>query len=343
MGRTHVEAAHRLDELDVRAVTGGRRAERLAGDYGLACEPSVEALVARDDIDALIVATPHHVHVEEALSAARAGKHVLVEKPLATSAEDACRMIEEARRAGIVLSVGYHQRFRESTRTARDLIRQGAIGTVRCVQMSALFDIEALRSENQFGGDWAWWKDPRSIAHLLNSGPHNIDLCRWWLEQEVFSVAAHSGSFREENPNENTTMALLGFDGGAMGTFWSSSVLPAPGFPDESFRFRIMGDEGLLDVNPYGAVQLARHGSWETVYRQPQVQFDDPQAAFGSDNRMRAYCDQLAAFASSVRGQAGGEGTAEDGLAAVAVVRAMLESAASGRMVQLDPADRGSA
>lgn len=341
MGRTHAEAAHRLDELELRAVTGGRRASKLAGDYGVDCEPTVEALVARDDIDALVVATPHHVHVEETLAALRAGKHVLVEKPLATSVEDCRRMIEQARSAGTVLSVGYHQRFRESNRAARDLIRQGAIGTVRCLQMSALFDIEALRSENQFGGDWGWWKDPRSIAHLLNSGPHNIDLCRWWLEQEVFSVAAHSGTFREENPNENTTMALLAFDGGTMGTFWSSSVLPAPGFPDESFRFRVMGDDGLLDVNPYGAVRLAREGRWETVYRQPEVNFDDPDAAFGSENRMRAYCDQLAAFTRSVHGQPGGEGTAEDGLAAVAVVRAMLESAATGRTVHLDPAGQG--
>ena len=335
MGRTHAEAARRLETTRLVAVAGGSRAPRLARDYGIDCETDAAALAARDDIDAVVLATPHYRHCEEALCLAAAGKHVLVEKPMATSVGDCRRMIEACRKAGTVISVGYHQRFRESNRRVRDLIQAGAIGRVHCVQMSALFDIEALRNDNQFGGDWGWWKDPQSVAHLLNSGPHNIDLCRWWLGQEVVSVAARSGTFREDNPNENTTMGLIGFDGGAMGTFWSSSVLPSPGFPDESFRFRVMGQDGLLDVNPYGDVRLASDREWQTVYRQPTVDFDDPQAAFGSTNRMQAYCDQMAAFVESVRGHPGGEGTAKDGLKGVEVVIAMLDSAATGRMIHL--------
>ncbi|GIS59513.1 MAG: hypothetical protein CM1200mP2_17380 [Planctomycetaceae bacterium] len=54
--------------------------------------------------------------------------------------------------------------------------------------MAALFDIEALRSDEGVWGDWGWWKDPRSRAHILNSGPHNIDLCRWWLGDDIVSV-----------------------------------------------------------------------------------------------------------------------------------------------------------
>ena len=70
MGRTHVDAAHRLESTQIVAVTGGSRAEALAADYKIALEPSVAALVARDDIDALVIATPHHLHCEEALAAA---------------------------------------------------------------------------------------------------------------------------------------------------------------------------------------------------------------------------------------------------------------------------------
>ncbi|MEO1999252.1 MAG: Gfo/Idh/MocA family oxidoreductase, partial [Planctomycetaceae bacterium] len=176
----------------------------MAEDYGIETEPDVESLVRRGDVDAIVISTPHHCHCHEALAAAAAGKHVLVEKPMATSLEDCDRMIAAFADRNLVLSVGYHQRFRESNFRTRDLIQSGAIGTVRCIQMSALFDVTTMREDDGFGGSWSWWTDPRSVAHLLNSAPHNLDLCRWWLGTELTSVAAHSGTFREENPNENT-------------------------------------------------------------------------------------------------------------------------------------------
>ena len=212
MGRTHVDAAQRLKSTEIVAVAGGSRAAKLAEDYGIDCEPTSEALFDRDDIDAVVISTPHYVHCSEALAAAESGKHVLVEKPMATSVEDCDRMISAFRERNLVLSVGYHQRFREANWRTRDLIASGAIGTIRCIQTSALFDINRMRQDAGFGGDWGWWKDPRSLAHLINSAPHTIDLCRWWLGSDIATVAAANGTYREENnPNENTTMSLMSF------------------------------------------------------------------------------------------------------------------------------------
>jgi len=337
MGRTHVDAASKLDAAEPVAVSGGSRAENLAADYGLDVEPDVASLVARPDIDAVVIATPHWLHFEEALLAAQGGKHVLVEKPMATSVDDCDRLIDEFSRRGLTLSVGYHQRFRESNFRTRDLIQSGAIGTVRCIQMSALFDITVMRSDDGFGGNWGWWTDPRAIAHLLNSAPHNIDLCRWWLNADVTSVAAQNGTFREENPNENTTMALLSFSNGAMATFWSSSVLPEPGFSGEAFRFRIMGDDGVIDLDPYGQLILGRDGRSEVVFEQPAVGHDDSNSAF-SMNRMQAYCDQMQAFIESIQsagGSRGGEGCPVDGRAGVAATLAMLQAADEKTVVTL--------
>ena len=335
MGRTHVEAAHRLDSTEIVAVTGGRRAEKLAADYGIDCEPDTPSLVARTDIDAIVITTPHHVHCQEALWAAETGKHALVEKPLATSLEDCDRMQAAFEDQQLVLSVGYHQRFRQSILQTRQLLSEGAIGKVRCLQTSALFDITTMREDEGFGGKWSWWKDPRSVAHLINGAPHTVDLCRWWLGTEIATIAAHSDTFREENPNENTTMALISFTDGTACTYWSSSVLPDPGFPNESFRFRFMGDEGLLDLDPYGKLQLTRHGSWETVYEQPPVGFDQADAAYQTP-RMGAYCDQMQAFVNSIQGNPGGEGTVADGRAGVAAVLAMLESSACKQTITLE-------
>lgn len=336
MGRTHVDAAHKLPTTVPVAVTGGTRAGKLADDYGMEVEPDVDALVARDDIDAVVIATPHWLHCEEALAAAAAGKHALVEKPMATTVEDCDRMEAAFCERGLTLSVGYHQRFRESNFRTRELISSGAIGPVRCIQMSALFDITALRNDSGFGGNWGWWTDPRAVAHLINSAPHNIDLCRWWLGSDLVSVAARCGTYREENPNENTTMALLGFANGATSTFWSSSVLPEPGFAGEAFRFRIMGDSGIIDLDPYGKLQRSQGGEMQTLYEQPPVGHDDSNAAFAM-NRMQAYCDQMQAFVNSIQGddERGGEGTAADGRAGVAAVLAMLESSRHGTTVRL--------
>ncbi|MEO2025293.1 MAG: Gfo/Idh/MocA family oxidoreductase [Fuerstiella sp.] len=332
MGRTHVDAAHKLESTQPIAVTGGTRAAQLADDYGIAVEPDVQSLVQRDDIDAIVIATPHWVHYDEALAAAAAGKHVLVEKPMATTVADATKMTEEFAKRDLVLSVGYHQRFRESNYRTRQLIRDGAIGKVRCIQMSALFDITTMRQDTGFGGNWGWWTDSRSVAHLMNSAPHNVDLCRWWLDSEIVSVAAQSGTFREENPNENTTMALLTFDDGTISTYWSSSVLPDPGFSGEAFRFRIMGDDGIIDLDPYGQLQLGDATGMSTVYEQPAVGHDDSSSAFAV-RRMQAYCDQMQGFVNSINGAAGGEGTAKDGVAGVAAVTAMLEASDTNLVV----------
>ncbi len=327
MGRTHVDAANRLETTEIVAVTQGSRAVRLAADYGIDHETSVETLVGRSDIDAVVITTPHHCHCEEALLAAESGKHVLVEKPMATSVEDCDRMIAACAERNLVLSVGYHQRFRESNKRTRELVQSGAIGPVRCLQMSALFDIQAMRNDPGFGGAWSWWTDPKSVAHLMNSGPHNVDLCRWWMDADVISASALNGTFREESPNENTTMSLLSFSNGAMASFWSSSVAPSPGFPGEEFRFRIMGDDGLIDLDPYSKLRLTRGGGdWETVFEQPPVGHEDSNSAF-SIARMQAYCDQMQGFVDSIHGTRGGEGTAEDGRAGVAAIVAMLTGA----------------
>lgn len=334
MGRTHVDAASRLDTTIPIAVTSGSRATQLAKDYGIDEEPDVESMVNRDDIDAVVISTPHWLHYDEAMAAARAGKHVLVEKPVATSLEHCDEMIAAFQERGLVLSVGYHQRFRESNFRTRDLIQSGAIGPVRCIQMSALFDITALRSDPGFGGNWGWWTNPLAMAHLMNSAPHNIDLCRWWLDSEVTSVSALCGTYREENPNENTTMALLQFGNQAMSTFWSSSVLPSPGFPGEEFRFRIMGDDGIIDLNPYGELNVTRDGATETVFKQPPVGHQEASSAF-TMQRMQAYCDQMQAFVDSIHGTPGGEGTSADGRAGVEAVLAMMQASEKQQTIVL--------
>ena len=333
MGRTHAEAVRAVPGLKLVAVTGGRRAGGLADRFGIAEEPNVERLVRRPGVDAVIVTTPHHVHVHDALASIAAGKHVLVEKPLATSVADCDRIIDGARRRSVTLAVGYHQRFRRNNAEARRLIRQGAIGRILTIQVSMLTEA-SLRD----CGGWQWWDDPASLGHVLNSAPHGIDLLRWCMGTEVATVSAVSRNFLSHVPVENTTLALLSFDNGAILSLYSTNLMPDPGFPGESFRLRIMGSEGLMDLDPFGDLKLAEGGTWRTVSTQPAARFIDADVPL-SPARLRAYERQLGAFCDAIEGRSSRIGSGHDGRAGVEAVTAMLEASRTGSVIRL--AERG--
>ena len=331
MGRTHAEATRRLPGAALVAIHGGTRAPALAERYGVTHEADKAALLASPDIDAIVVTTPHHLHVEETLAALAQGKHVLVEKPLTTSVADCDRMIAAAAQARRVLAVGYQQRFRVNNRRACELIREGAIGRVLAVQVSMPMYAGAIKAGG-FGGNWAWWNDPASVGHLINSSPHAIDLLRWFTGGDVVTVSAFARTFLPDVPVEDTTMGLLELSTGAICSLFSSRALPAPSFPGEDFRFRITGSSGLLDLDPYGELRISDEKGWRVASVQPPVKHEGADTAF-ADVRMQAYCDQMAAFIQAIQGGPSDVGTGADGRAGVAAALAMIESSAAKRWI----------
>jgi len=326
MGRTHAEAVRRLPNAELVAVAGGSRAPGLAERYGMALEPDYQSLVRRSDIDAVVVTTPHHVHVQETLAAIQEGKHVLVEKPMATTVEDSDKMIAAAKAAKLTLAVGYQQRFRVNNVKARELIKEGAIGKVLAALISMPMYAGTIKAGG-FGGNWAWWNDPSSVGHLINSAPHALDMMRWFTGGDIVTVSAFTRTFLPDIPVEDTTLGLLEFSTGAICSLFSSRALPAPSFPGEDFRIRIVGTTGLLDLDPYGDLKLSDEKGWRLVSQQPPVKHEGADTAF-ADVRMQAYCDQMQAFISLIEGRPSQVGTGEDGRAAVEAVVAMFKSSA---------------
>lgn len=333
MGRTHAEAIHRLPNAELVAVSGGSRAPGLAEQYGVIFEEDKEKMLAREDIDAVVITTPHHLHAEEALSAMHNGKHVLVEKPLATRVEDCDRMTALAAKKKLVLSVGYHQRFRVNNYKACEIIKNGEIGSIAAVQVSMPMYAGNFKSGG-FGAGWAWWNYPETVGHILNSAPHAVDLLRWFMDEDVVTVSAFSRTLLPDVPIEDTTMALLEFSNGAICSLFSSRALPAPAFEGEEYRFRITGTKGLIDLDPYNELRVSDEKGWRVVSQQPLVGHEGADSAFG-DVRMRAYCDQISSFIGCIAGQSGRIGNGADGRAGVEVCLAMLESSATKRWVFL--------
>src|SRR4051812_22585229 len=136
-------------------------------------------LLARPEVDAVIVATDEHLHVEPVLEAARLGKPMLIEKPLATRVSDSRRVMEEIERAKVDAVVGYTQRFRRRWLAAKEKVRTGALGEVTLVTsrafMNRLVAIDNYKRTN----------DPKSISPMVISGTHALDMCMWYLEKKT--------------------------------------------------------------------------------------------------------------------------------------------------------------
>ena len=333
MGRTHAEAIKRTHNAELIAVFGGRRAVDLAKDYSAVHEDSLLGLVGRSDIDAVIITTPHSRHYEEGLLALEQNKHIFVEKPMATAVAHCNEMNSLAHTKGLSVGIGYHQRFRVNNYGARDLIRQGAIGTVTTIQISMPMFAGAMKSGG-FGGDWSWWNDPSSLGHIFNSAPHSVDLMRWFMEAEVQTVSAFSKTLIPDIPVEDTTMALLEFSNGAICSLYSSRALPAPAFIGEEYRIRITGTRGLIDLDPYGELRISDENGWRVISQQPSVGHEGANSAFG-DTRMQAYADQISAFINLIEKKPSNIGRGEDGLAAVEVCAAILQSSSERKWVSI--------
>lgn len=328
MGRTHAEAMKKyVTGVRLVAVAGGSRAPLLAKDYNIEAEQSVEALVKKRDVDSVVIATPHSVHVEQTVLAAENGKHVFVEKPMATTLEGCDRMIQACRKAGVNLMVGHFQRYRKVNSLAKNLIDEGKIGGIMIIR-------ETMISPNGIRRLPPWQRKPENVGTLIGYGIHAIDRVLWWVGERVRTIFACCGAYREEVPVEVSSLLLMVFKNGVTATLLSCYECPPPGFPKSLLRAQVIREKGLLDVDAYGKLQLGVGNSWKLVYEQPRADFRHPKAMF-SPVRMEAYglCDQE--FVNSIVEARAPTIPGEQGKDSVEVATAAYRSSKLNRAVNL--------
>jgi predicted dehydrogenase len=182
-------------------------------------------LLRRDDVDAVDICLPHHLHAEVAIAAAEAGKHVLVEKPIATTLPDADAMIAAAEKAGVVLMVAHNERYMPVYRKAKELVGQGVLGRI----------FLARADHNQFvrvnDRHWLWHKASAGGGVLIGSGIHRVDILRW-LVGEVVRVWHRQLIVPERFSDEveAASVTILEFADGALGELtcnWSAYAAPS--------------------------------------------------------------------------------------------------------------------
>lgn len=328
MGRTHIDALKDVALGQAVAVTDPARlpdaGPNLAREYGLDCEKSVESLVARKDIDAVIVTTPHALHAEHAILAFQHGKHVLVEKPLELTLEKCDAILDAARQAGRKLMVAHSHRYWEGDAVAKRLLQEGAIGNLVMCR-----DTLATPGYRKYNPERAWFSDLSLYGPggLIAWGVHNIDRLRWWFESEAETVFARSFPFRTDIPGDLTSsMAMITFRNGGCAQLWYSEALPPPGWKGFACGAELVGDRGLMDVDPYNQVRVAREGgAWETVYDIARV----------NDPRQKAFADEVRDFVQCIVDDTPPPVTGEDGRAAVEVALTAYRSSEIGEAVRL--------
>ncbi len=237
-------------DTDWRRAEAFRRARpavRLATDYR-------EAL-ADPDVMAVDICLPHALHSAVAVEAARAGKHILVEKPLATSLEEADAMIQAAATSGVVLMVAENVRFNPTYRRVRELLDDGVIGRPALIQMSR--EAYLVRS---FLEERRWFLEGKAAAGgiMMSGGVHDFETMRM-LIGEVESIYALRARQRfVEMEGDDTSVALVRFRNGTAGTLVESFVMKSltTAAGSEVHTLRIDGDLGSIIVPGYRTIRV---------------------------------------------------------------------------------------
>jgi len=327
MGRTNAETVTRyLKSARLISVTGGSRAGALAAEYDVEADQDIELMLRRQDIDAVMISTPHSAHVVEAVAAANAGKHVLLDKPMATTVEDCDRIIAAAKATNVKVMIMFGQRFRDCNIEAKRLVSEGAIGEVKMIQ-------EQLLASGGLSSLPGWQSLPENIGIFVGHAVHNIDRIRWITGAEVASVSAHV----QRDPlsgNEISTMALLAMTNGTMATIWASWDIVNPAFPRSASSALIAGETGNLDIDAYGELRLGKDKSWSVIATQAPIDWAGQGAL--SPTRMEAYRRQHQEFINAIVEDREPAVTANDGRAAVEVAVAAYRSATEKKMIQLN-------
>lgn len=208
------------------------------GRFGVPCLSSEEVL-ERDDVDVVCICTPSGQHAVQVLEAARAGKHALVEKPLAMTPGDADTMISACERAGVKLGVALQRRAEMPFRQVREAVEAGDLGDI----MLGSVTVPYYRPQEYY--DQASWRGTVDLdgGALMNQGIHLVDLLLWYMGDPV-SVAATASTLGHDMEAEDVVGATLRFVSGAVATVTATTVA-APGFPHV---IEVYGKEGGIQV-----------------------------------------------------------------------------------------------
>jgi predicted dehydrogenase len=302
-----------------------QRAEQIAHSYGaVLATTDYRTLLRHPEIAAVSIATPDFAHCEIAVAAAEAGKHLLVEKPLATTVADAEAIVAAARRAGVLLMVDFHNRVNPAFLQARRALQHGQIGKPAYIY-ARLSNTTAVPTQ------MLPWAGRSSALWFLAS--HTTDLACWLLADRPRRVYAVSRSgilhaLGVGAPDFHT--AIVEFAGGAVATLENAWILPQSEPSVFDFKFEILGSSGAIRINASDHRAIVTQTATGTVLPDVLGAFDDDALRIAGFVR-----ESIARFVDAVADGRPLPATGEDGLLVTRTLAAIAESAVTGQPVEL--------
>jgi UDP-N-acetyl-2-amino-2-deoxyglucuronate dehydrogenase len=330
MGLTYSEvAARHAKGSKLVAVAGGHRAESLAKDYEAAFCPTIDELLARKDVDAVVLATPDQDRLELTKKAAAAGKHVLAEKPMAPTVAECDAMIAACNAAKVNLSVVKTERYRKITQQAKQLIDDGVLGPIYMMRTVSAFPLPLTK---QLFEERKWMFDPRGGGLFMGMASHNTDFLRWLTGRNCTKVFAHATTYSDVAAANQSVMAQFEFEGGIMAHMLITSEFPSPSLPSSEVRFQVFGRDAMIDLENFEFLDLGKGDKWERIYTPERFDYlKEPKSPI----RLHPHLVVIQEFVDSVREHRPPKVGGAEGRAAVEMCEACLISSKQGQAVTL--------
>jgi len=327
-GETHARtySEHPQAKFVAVADVNEERAKGLAKKYGAqSYYKDYRDMLRNPEVEAVAVVVPDYLHRQPAVDAAMAGKHLLVEKPLATTVEDAEAIVRAAKDAGVKLMVDFHNRWDPPFAAAKDAIEKGELGAPLLLYMR---HSNAIKVPTEM---LTWLPKSSSIVFWL--GSHSVDLVRWLVADEVEQVYSVSRSkvLASKGFNSDDFFAsILEFRRGAVATVENAWMLPntLPVLGD--FIAEIVGEKGSIRITIVGNNCIDK--ATETSYTQPDVLIFP--TVHGKSKGFAG--ESIVHFIECIAGNRQPMATGEDGLAVTKILCAIRESARTKRTVRIE-------
>ncbi len=262
----HIEAFKKVQGADVTAVCSRRRLDprELERTYGIPIKPyqSLDQMLQDASLDIVDICTPHPFHPDQAVAAAQAGKHVIIEKPIALNFQEALKIRTAIREAGVSTCVCFEVRFSRHATAVRSMLDHGLLGKIHFGEVDYYHGIGPWYG--QF--DWNVKKDFGGSS-LLTAGCHALDLLLWYIGspvEEVASYSARSGSpIFSSYQYDTASVTILKFQDGSVGKVASVVDCMQPYY----FRIHLIGSEGSILDNRFHSnrIEGLDKNRWSTI------------------------------------------------------------------------------
>lgn len=306
-----------------------KRAQEQAEKYGGKVFLTAEELLADESIDAVSVCAANYAHAELTVKALNAGKHVLCEKPMATTLEECEAMVEAAKKNGKLLMIGHNQRLAAAHAKAKSLIEEGLIGTVISFRTSFGHGGPETWSISPGKNVWFFNKDKAAMGVMADLGVHKTDLIQYLCGQKVVRTTARLVTLDKRGEDgsliavDDNAICIYELSGGAIGTM--SASWTHYGMEDNSTV--LYGTKGIMKIydDPAHSIVVTLADGTKQYFDVDQIQTNDNQTSSGV---IDLWMDCLVNNKEP-------EISGEEALSAMRAVFASIESSRTGRTVEI--------